>query len=147
MDKLVPCKHCGSSICYEQQLEEGKVTVWMCPSCGFTTSSELTEGSELTLNTLKTSPELYKDLMFVDEDKHVWFPVTMLVPNIGMVFADGTSKEDWKWASAKAVELTKEELKSNKFMKDQKFRIDTKNIKHFDKSQFLEAMDEAGMLS
>ena len=59
-DNLVTCKRCGSDACYEQHLE-GEITTWLCMGCGFTTSTEMKENTPVTINTLETSPELYKD--------------------------------------------------------------------------------------
>lgn len=144
-DRLVTCKRCGSTICLEQHLGEG-TTVWFDPKCGFTTSTVLTEGSKATMTAIETYPELYKDLMFVDEDKRVWLPANVTVPNVGMVFVDGTSKDDWKWASVKSTELTKEDKKSKRFPKGQTHKMDMSTIKHFSQDQFLEAMAESNVI-
>jgi len=93
MDKLTECKRCGGNACYEQQLNE-KITTWLCMGCGFSTSTELYKDSPLVKSTLETSPELYKDLMFEDLNNNVWFPATITLPEKGMVFVDGTSKND-----------------------------------------------------
>ena len=80
---------------------------------------------------LETSPELYKDLLFTDKDKRVWAPATITIPEKGMVFADGTSKDDWKWTAVNAIEIPKEELE--KYPKGQTHRMDMKNPYKFDK--------------
>ena len=46
MEKLVECKRCSGNACYEQPLNES-ITTWICMGCGFTTSTELIEGSKL----------------------------------------------------------------------------------------------------
>jgi hypothetical protein len=99
----------------------------------------MTEGSELANKTLETSPELYKDVMFIDESKKVWFPSTVTLPGKGMVFLDGTSKENWKWAAIKAIEITEEE--KSKFPKDQTHKMDMKSISQFEREDFMEALD------
>ena len=66
MDKLVDCKRCGGNACYEQTVQDGLKT-WMCMGCGFTTSDIMVENSEAHKALLETAPELYKDLLFVDD--------------------------------------------------------------------------------
>ena len=137
-EKMSICPHCGGNACYEQQVSE-EVTTSFCFGCGYSTSTLMTELGDLVAKTLETSPELYKDLMFTDEDRKVWFPSTVTLPNKGMVFLDGTSKDNWRWASALAVEISEEE--KAKFPKDQTHKMDMKSISHFEKEDFMEALD------
>lgn len=132
------CPHCGGNACYEQQVSE-EVTTNFCFGCGFSTSTLMTVNSRLLTETLDTSPSLYKDLMYTDDKNQVWFPATVTLPEKGMVFLDGTSKENWKWAAVKAVEITKEE--KSKFPKDQKYKMDTKNTQFFEQRDFMDALD------
>ena len=106
----------GSNACYEQSFQqEGKeIKTWLCFGSGFTTSTLMTEGSKSVQDLLETAPELYKDLLHTDEEKRVWFPATITLPEKGMVFLDGTSKEEWKWSASLAVKLTEEEKKISK---------------------------------
>lgn len=138
METMIVCPHCGGNACYEQQVNE-EVTTHFCFGCGFTTSTLMEVNSKVTVDTLANSPELYKDIMFVDKDNKVWFPSTMTLPGKGMVFVDGTSKENWQWAAVAAIEIAEEE-KSN-FPKDQTHKMDMKNISHFDQGDFMEALD------
>ena len=134
-DKLVEGPF-GSNACYEQTFQQdGKdVTTWMCFGSGFTTSTLMEKDSVIVKNTLETSPELYKDLMHVDKNNRVWFPSTITLPAKVMVFADGTDKDNWKWAAVKAVELTKEEKKFIEKCNDSKNFVP--NPKKTDKSFF-----------
>jgi len=140
MDNLVICKRCGSNACYEQKISE-EVTTHLCMGCGFTTSTLMTEGSEPVTSVLETSPELYKALMFKDEDGLHWFPSTMTLPNKGMVFIDGTSKEDWKWAAVNAVPLQEGDKKVSD---DQTHKMDMQNVKHFEEREFMDALEVIG---
>lgn len=141
METMIVCPHCGGNACYEQQVNE-EVTTHFCFGCGFTTSTLMEVNSKVTLDTLANSPELYKDIMFVDKDNKVWFPSTMTLPGKGMVFVDGTSKENWQWAAVTAIEIAEEE--KNNFPKDQTHKMDMKNISHFDQGDFMEALDSIG---
>ena len=141
MDKLIECKRCGGNACYEQKVNE-QVTTWLCWGCGFTTSTLMTEGSEVVTQAVETSPELYKDLMHKDKDGLTWLPATLTLPNKGMVFIDGTSKSNWKWAGAQAIPLQEEDKKVSE---DQTHKMDMKNVKHFEQKDFMEAADFIGM--
>ena len=133
----------GSNACYEQSFQqEGKeIKTWLCFGSGFTTSTLMVEGSK-SVQDLLTAPELYKDLLHTDEDKRVWFPATITLPEKGMVFLDGTSKEEWKWSASLAVKLTEEEKK--KFPKDQTHKMDMVNSKQFEKKDFMDALEHIG---
>jgi len=134
----------GSNACYEQVFnhEGSQITTWLCFGSGFTSSTLMTEGSVTVRNALETSPELYKDLMFEDKNGKVWLPATITLPNKGMVFIDGSSKDDWKWAGVKAIELTEGD---KKVQKDQTHKMDMKNVKHFGQNDFMDAAEYIGM--
>ena len=141
MDKLVECARCGGNACYEQQVNE-QVTTWLCWGCGFTTSTLMTEKSEIVQQAVETSPELYKDLMFEDKSKLTWLPSTLTLPEKGMVFIDGTDKSNWKWAAVKAIPLQETDKKATK---DQTHKMDMKNVKHFEQRDFMDAAEHIGM--
>jgi len=141
MDKLIECNRCGGNACYEQKINE-QVTTWLCWGCGFTTSTLMTEGSEVISQAIETSPELYKDLMHKDKDKLTWLPATLTIPEKGMVFIDGTDKSNWKWAGVQAIPLQEGDKKVSQ---DQTHKMDMKNVKHFEQKDFMEAADYIGM--
>lgn len=143
MDTLTTCKRCESNACYEQRIDEA-TTTWLCMGCGFTTSTLMTETSAVIKTVLETSPELYKALMYKDVDENVWMPSTITVPNKGMVFVDGTSAKDWKWAAVKAIPLGKEDKKVSK---DQTHKMDMKNVQHFAERDFMDALEVIGFFN
>jgi len=118
----------GSNACYEQVITDGNtnttITTWMCFGSGFTTSTLMTEGSNLVKQAIETSPELYKDLMHKDEKGLVWLPATITIPEKGMVFVDGTDK---------------------KMSKEQTHKMDMQNVKHFNQNDFMDAAEYIGM--
>lgn len=140
-EKMIDCLHCGGNACYQQEVTK-EVTTQFCFGCGFTTSTLMVEESKVVSDCLETSPELYKDLMFVDENKQVWFPSTITLPEKGMVFLDGTSKENWKWAAVTATKILEEE--KSKFPKDQTHKMNMKEIKHFEQRDFMDSLDVIG---
>lgn len=141
MDKLTDCKRCGSNACYEQHVTE-QVTTWLCMGCGFTTSTVMTEGSQPVTQALESSPELYKDLLHKDEDRHIWMPATVTLPAKGMVFIDGSTKENWRWAAVKAVEILKEE--KHKYPEGQTHKMDMKGAQYFEQRDFMDALEVIG---
>lgn len=143
MEQLVECKRCGSNACLEQQVNE-EVTTHLCMGCGFTTSTLMTEKSEIVKSALETSPELYKDLMHTDQDGFVWMPSTVTLPNKGMVFVDGTGTEDWTWAAVRAIPL---EEGDKKIKNDQTHKMDMKNLKQYPERDFMDALEYIGFFS
>ena len=136
-DKLVVCARCGGNACYEQQINS-EITTWLDWGCGFTTSTLMTEGSEIVKQAIETSPELYKDLMFKDTSGRIWLPATLTLPAKGMIFIDGTDKANWKWAGARAIPLQEGDKKVSE---DQTHKMDMKNIKHYPKDDFMTALE------
>ena len=142
-DELVECKRCKGNACYQQPIDEKTVT-WLCMGCGFTTSTLMNEGGKVVGDLLETSPSLYKDLLFTDDERKVWAPSTITLPEKGMVFLDGTSKKDWQWAAVKSIEITDEDRKVKNFPKDQTHKMDMAGIKHFDQKSFMDALEVIG---
>lgn len=143
MDKLVECKKCGGNACYEQVIDN-VITTWLCMGCGFTTSTQLQEGSDLHKSTLETSPELYRDLSVVDDTGKVWVPSTITLPGKGMVFIDGTNIQDWKWSAVKALLITEEDRKLKIYPDGQDYRMDMANAQKFNHKQFMDALEVIG---
>ena len=129
-DKLVQGPF-GSDACYEQTFEQDgqQMTTWLCFGSGFTTSTVMTEGSKAVKDLQETSPELYKDLLYTDEQKRVWAPSTISIPHKGMVFIDGTTSDNWQWSAAKAISLTQEEIDSKRYPEGQTVKMDMANAK------------------
>ena len=134
----------GSNACYENVVDEN-TTTWMCMGSGYTTSTLMTEGSQLVKDTIETSPTLYADIKHVDKDGKVWFPATITLPGQGMVFADGNNKKNWVWSAVKAINLSEEEIKSGKFPDGQTHKMDMANIRQFNRDKgFMDALEYIG---
>jgi hypothetical protein len=142
-DQLVECNRCGGNACYEQHIDEN-TTTWLCMGCGFTTSTMMLEASKIVAELLETSPELYKDLLFKDQNNRIWAPATITLPGKGMVFIDGNNKDNWKWTAVKAVEITDEDRKLKQYPADQVYRMDMQNSKYFDQRDFMSALEVIG---
>ena len=147
-DNLTTCPICNSDACYHTEAKDNDFESYMCLTCGYSTSTQMKEGEELVTQTRETAAELLKDLEVV-KDGFVWYPSVMNLPEQGIVFPDGTSKEDWRWASMKAVLVTEEEKKKypipNKKGEFYTHRIDNTTMKHFSKLCYMDALEEIGM--
>ena len=116
-EKLIDCSRCDSNACSE--ISDGKVTIWICMGCGFTSNNTITDDNVEQMEA--TLPELYKALKYKDQDGKYWYPNSVVLDNKSMVFAEGTSVEDWKWSAVqskdgKADMTTKQEFVERDFM-------------------------------
>jgi len=140
-DNLGICPRCGSDACYEQDLG-ADYKVHMCYGCGFTTNTLMTNESEFLEEQLEVLPELYKDLVYEDENGQHWMPSTINNTEQGMIFIDGTSTKDWKWAACPAIEIPEEE--KDRFPEGATHKMDMQNVKRFEERDFIEALDYIG---
>lgn len=141
-DNLTTCPRCGSDACYHTDMG-ANYKIDMCYGCGFTTNTLMTEDSEFLGEQLEVLPEIYKDLVYKDGTGKHWMPSTVSNPDQGMIFIDGKSVNEWKWAACKAVELLEEE--HSRFPEGTTHKMDMSTVKHFDERDFIEALDYIGM--
>jgi hypothetical protein len=108
------------------------------------------EGNEFYDQQIEVLPELYKDVMFKDENEMIWFPTTINLPQQGMVFYNGTSKENAKWSAVKAVKVLEEEKEKypikGKPGEFYEWRMDMSTIQSFEMKDFMEALSFIGVL-
>jgi ribosomal protein L37E len=147
-DKLVVCRKCGSDACYEVQGED--IISWSCMGCGFSTNTYMMSNTEIIKEFDTHHPELIKDIKFTDKEGLVWYPIILNTPEIGIIFPDGTSAKNWKWAFAPAVKIPESEKQNYPVAgapgKFQEYRIDMKKVKHFDQRNYIGALEEAKIL-
>jgi hypothetical protein len=142
-DELIQCTRCGSDACYRQEVTKD-ITLEMCYGCGFISNSLLKPDSKFLKEQMEVLPELYKSLLDEEEETgKIWMPSTINVEEKGMVFADGNSRNNWKWGAVKAVPVSPEE--SEKYQ-NKKFRPDMSTIKHFIERDFIGALSYIGVL-
>jgi len=149
MDNLIICSRCGSDACYVEEVNQD-IKTHFCYGCGFQTNSLMKEGEAFYEEQLSILPELYKDLLFTDEDGKIWMPTTINVPTQGMVFANGPSKEQWNWAAVKAVPVKEEEKEKYPIPGKQgeyyERRMDMTTLEGFPEREFMEALSYIGVL-
>jgi hypothetical protein len=142
-DGLIECSRCGSDACYTQEINS-EIKLEFCYGCGFTSNSLMKSGSEFLNEQLPILPDLYKSL--IDEEEHtgkMWIPTYINIKDKGMIFADGTGRDNWRWAGVKAIPVLKDEKKK---YKNAKYRTDMSTIKHFEEKDFIEALSYIGIL-
>ena len=145
-DNLTICSRCGSDACYEHSTGP-EYSIYMCYGCGFTTNTLMKTDSEFLEEQIEILPELYKDLMYIDREGKNWMPSTINIHDKGMVFINGKTTENWKWAAVKAIEIPED--KKEKFSEvDEKatHKIDMSTLKEFDEKDFMEALSYIGLL-
>ena len=142
-DGLKECSRCGSDACYVQEITS-EVKLEFCYGCGFQSHSLMKPETEFFAEQLALLPDLYKSLMEEEEETgKVWMPSFINVEEKGMVFADGTGRDNWRWAGVKSVPVDKKEKKK---YKNAKYRADMSTIKHFEERDFMEALTYIGVL-
>jgi hypothetical protein len=146
MDNLIICDRCGSDACYVQEVTN-EIKSYSCFGCGFITNTVMTKDSEFLEEQLATLPDLHKELMGEDEHGKVWMPNTVNVEGMGMVFADGSSGDNWKWAGVLSKDMDKEEISKFKSKGSKTTtKMDMSTIQHFNESDYMEALTYIGIL-
>ena len=149
MDNLIVCSRCGSDACYVDEVSMD-IKTHFCYGCGFQTNSLMKEGEEFYTQQVENLPELYKDLLYTDNEGKVWMPSAVNLPEQGMVFANGPSSLDWGWAVVKAVPVLEEEKSkypiSGKEGQYYEWRMDMTTLQMFPERDFMEALSYIGAL-
>ena len=141
-DNLIECSRCGGDASYMQEISS-EIKLEMCFSCGFQSHSLMKPGTEFFTEQLALLPDLYKSLIEEEDTGKVWMPSFINVEEKGMVFADGTGRDNWRWAGVKSIPVAKEEKEK---YKNAKYRADMTTINHFIESDFMEALSYIGVL-
>jgi hypothetical protein len=93
---------------------------------------------------------LYKDLKSSDDQKRVWYPITINIQEKGTVFANGNNVSNWNWSGAQSVEVSDEEKGKFKIPGTEEFythKTDIKTLKNFPQHDFIEALDYIGFFN
>ena len=150
MDNLTKCPCCGSDACSISPLAPA-IDAHLCWTCGFNTHTGMVDGSEFEKTTYESTAEIIKDLKQV-HDGLAWYPKVINLQEKGMVFPEWNKRlQDWYWAAVNAVPVTEEEKEKypdpanpGEFYK---FRMDMKNIKRFNKLEFMDAVELIGLFN
>lgn len=143
-EELKKCQKCqAEESCLINPINEFHNS-YTCLSCGFATSDLMVEGEFDFEGFEEELPELYKDIKYIDEKGRVWYPNIVNQLEKGVVFVNGTSKDDWQWASIKSVQLSKEDKKNPRF-KGQTHKSDPTTLTAFGQEGYFEACDSLGL--
>ena len=173
-DKLVNSPVCDSNACYETEFmtEDGPLKTWLCMTSGYTSNTTMTLDSEALKKTLELTAELIKDLRLDlvppgGGEKLAWFPTAITMPNKGMIFPEpitgiddkgngikevvkGAQTKLWAWTVVKAIPIPEDEQEKYPDPTNPgtfyKYKMDMKNMKRFDKLNFMDAAEELGMI-
>ena len=142
-DEIINCPKSGGDLCYKVEISKD-ITNFLSLSCGFWTNTLMKEGSEFYNEQLITLPELYKDLAWEDPETNlIWIPNTINLPESGMVFANGASKNEWSWAGVKSIKLEEgDEAK----VEGQTHKMDMSTLKSFTERDYMDALSYIGVL-
>ena len=136
-DNLIECTRCGGDACYIQEVN-AEIKLEFCYGCGFQSNSLMKPGSEFLKEQMEVLPELYKALMDEEEDTgKIWMPTTINIEDKGLIFANGSGRDNWFWSAAKAVPVKEDEKEK---YKGAKWRADMSTIKNFKEKDFIEAL-------
>jgi len=141
---LTTCPLCKApESCMTENINEVK-QAHSCFSCGFQTSDLMVKGEFDFEAYEETMPELHKACKIEDEVGRVWYPKTVNFQDKGVVFLNGTSREDCYYSGIKTIPLTKEEKKMPRF-KGQTHKSDPSTLKNFGIGGFYDACDYIGI--
>ena len=135
---FIDCPCCNKGVCIETKTEY--ITLWSCQTCGYKSTSRMISGSDIVEKEHVKYPYLIQDLR-KEINNLVWYPSIVNIETKGMVFPDGTSKDDWKWASMLFVEVPEEE---KYLFKNNTHKSDMSTLKHFDRLAFMDALEYIG---
>ena len=145
---LIECPCCKSNACSENIINP-KLKLSLCWTCGFTTNTQMIDGSDFEKENYEHTAEIIKDLKQVHNNLS-WYPKVINLPESGMVFPEWNKRaKDWYWAAVKAIPVKEEEKNkypiANSPGEFYKFRMDMKDIKRFNKLEYMDAAEEIGI--
>ena len=141
-DEIINCPKSGGDLCYKLEVSK-EITSYYSLSCGFWTNTLMKEGSKFYNEQMEVLPELYKDLAWKDpETELIWLPHTINDPTLGMVYAEGTSKDKWQWAAVKSVLLNEADQKEFKTT----HKPDMSTTSYYTERDYMDALSYIGVL-
>ena len=145
----ITCPVDGGGNCYHERLPEGDT--YMSFDCGYASNEHYQIGSEAVEKVLTNAPQLVKDLAFEDEARNiVWIPSVVQIPGKGIVFPDGTSKDQWGYRFAPEVAISEEDQKNwpieGREGEFYKHRLDMENSTPYESWQFADAIANLGLV-
>ncbi len=139
----------GTEKCFVEKHDD--VVSYLCMDSGYTSNTKYVADSETIKQLEAAAPKIVNDLKYVDDERNIiWYPSVLQIPGEGMIFPDGTNKEDWGWSVAKEIQLTDDEQKKypvpGKDGEYYKSRLDMENIRTFERNKFEMACETLGLI-
>lgn len=145
-DELKTCSRCGSDACYSQEVT-ADVKIEMCYGCGFQSTSIMTVGSKMLEEQIHVLPEIYKVLIDEEEETgKVWIPSSINIDDKGLIYANGSDRDNWAWHAVKSFKTSREWRRSNPKFKDKQYHTNLKDVKLFAPNDFIGALTHIGVL-
>ena len=142
-DKIINCPKSGGDLCYQTEINKD-ITNYLSLSCGFWTNTLMEKDSEFYNEQISTLPELHKDISWEDPSTGlILIRHTINIPEVGMIFANGTDVEEWGWAAVKAIPL---EEGDEALVEGQTHKMDMPNLKTFVERDYIDALSYIGLL-
>ena len=148
-DEIIQCPKSGGDLCYKLEVTKD-INQFFSLSCGFCTNTIMNPYSDFYMEQIQSLPELYKDLQGTDLDTGlIWLPSTINEVEKGMIFANGSDKDNWGWGAVLAVDVKEEEKEKypipGKKGEYYKKRMDMSTIKNFHEREFIDALSYIGL--
>jgi hypothetical protein len=142
-DKLTDCPHCKQiGAVYTTPVNEFHDS-YLCLGCGYQTNDLLIEGEYQFEEYEAELPQLFIDAKKIDENKKVWYPNVVNIPDKGTVFLNGTNVEESQWSAILNVKLKAADKKKPMF-KGKTHKSDSSTMKSFGKD-YLAALEYIGV--
>ena len=145
-EEIIECANCGSLTISSKDIKNPDGTLikrHTCVICGYYTQENYTLENKTLIESFL--PRLYKDLSKMSINTNFfWLPSVLDFSNLAILFADGTSSENWGWTVAPYEIIPKHERpkypiqgKENEY---HTHRVSLKHSQHFPKENFISAM-------
>ena len=150
-EKNIICPNCGSYRCFESYTEPKSEESYLCVQCGYMSHSRYLENSEILVGQLEKSADIIGRVKLHDKERGiVWLPSVLNMGDRGIIYPEGTDKNDWHWKYAKTNQLTEEERKDypipDKEGEFYKSILDVKSAKTYDRLDFISACKDMGIV-
>ena len=150
-ERNVVCNNCGSMRCFESYTEPRTHESYLCVQCGYMSLSLYKPGSDVLKNMLEKSADIVGLLQKEDKERDmVWLPAVLNMGDRGIIYPEGTDKNDWHWKYAKTKQLTEEERKDypipDKEGEFYKSILAVKSAKTYDRLDFISACKDMGIV-
>ena len=136
----------GNKCVLEEGNEQDNTVSYLCMESGFTSHENLIDDSEFQKKYERGLTELMISCKKTyGTENRAWYPTFMQMPG-GMLYAEGTSPDDWKWKVAKVIPIIgKERLNYPVVGKENEYhtsKLDVDNANFYNHDDFDSALQD-----